>query len=42
MQKKTTSDRLKQIMHDRNLKQVDILEKAQPYCKKISREAREK
>lgn len=30
----TTSERLKQIMKDRNLRQIDILEKAVPYCKK--------
>lgn len=36
MQKKSTSDRLKQIMKERNLKQVDILEKAQPYCQKYN------
>lgn len=30
----TTSQRLKQIMDERRLKQVDILRMAQPYCKK--------
>jgi len=30
----TTSDRLKQIMEARHLKQVDIVNLAQPYCKK--------
>ena len=34
MKKYTTSDRLKQIMKARNLRQVDILEAAEPYCKK--------
>lgn len=31
---KSTSERLKQIMHDRNLKQVDILNKSKPYQKR--------
>lgn len=30
----TTADRLKQIMSERSLKQVDILEACQPYCEK--------
>jgi len=30
----STSDRLKQIMAERNMKQVDILNACQPYCKK--------
>jgi len=34
VKKKSTSDRLKQIMKARNLRQVDILEAAEPYCKK--------
>ena len=34
MKKYTTSERLKQIMDARNLRQVDILEAAEPYCKK--------
>lgn len=34
MKKFKTSDRLKQIMKARNLRQVDILEAADPYCKK--------
>jgi transcriptional regulator with XRE-family HTH domain len=34
VKKFTTSDRLKQIMKARNLRQVDILEAAEPYCKK--------
>jgi len=35
VKKYTTSDRLKQIMKARNLRQVDILEVAEPYCKKF-------
>lgn len=31
-----TSDRLKEIMRERNLKQVDILNAAAPYCKKYN------
>ncbi len=34
MKKVTTSERLKQIMSDRGLKQVDILNLAAPYCQK--------
>lgn len=34
MPKYTTSDRLKQIMSEQNLKQVDILNMAKPYCEK--------
>lgn len=34
MKKLTTSDRLKQIMNERGLKQVDILEACKPYCEK--------
>ena len=34
MKKYTTAQRLKQIMDARNLKQVNILEAAEPYCKK--------
>ena len=34
MEKLTTADRLKQIMRERNLKQVDILEFCKPYCEK--------
>lgn len=34
MKKETTSQRLKQIMADKGLKQVDILKKCEPYCKK--------
>ena len=32
----TTSERLKQIMKERNLRQIDILEKSKPYCKKYN------
>lgn len=34
--KKNTSIRLKEYMQMNNLKQVDILNKAQPYCKKYN------
>lgn len=34
MKKFTTADRLKQIMGERGLKQVDILEACKPYCEK--------
>lgn len=34
MKKYTTAQRLKQIMDARNLRQVDILRAADPYCKK--------
>lgn len=34
MKKYTTSDRLRQIMSDRNLKQIDIINLAKPYCEK--------
>lgn len=34
--KQTIADRLNQIMSERNLKQVDILELCQPYCKKFN------
>lgn len=30
----TTADRLKQIMKERGLKQVEILEACKPYCEK--------
>ncbi len=33
MEKLSTADRLKEIMNSRNLRQVDILEKAKPFCK---------
>ena len=36
MKRSNTSERLKQIMKDRNLRQVDILEKAKPYCDKYN------
>lgn len=36
MKKHTTSQRLKQIMSTRNLRQVDILEAAEPFCKKYN------
>lgn len=32
--KKNTAIRLKRIMSDRNLRQVDILNLTEPYCKK--------
>lgn len=34
MKSSTTAERLQQIMDERNLKQVDVLALAQPYCKK--------
>ena len=34
MKKYTTAERLKQIMQERNMKQVDILEFVLPVCKK--------
>ena len=34
MKKCTTADRLKEVMSERNLRQVDILEKAKPLCEK--------
>lgn len=34
MKKYTTSQRLKQIMSERNIKQVDILKSAEPFCRK--------
>lgn len=34
MKKYNTSDRLRQIMNDRNLRQIDILNLTVPYCKK--------
>lgn len=34
MEKKSTSERLKEIMLKKNLKQVDILKRAEPFCKK--------
>ena len=35
MKKDTTADRLKQIMAERHLRQIDILKKTEPYCKKF-------
>lgn len=35
MKRFTTSERLKQIMEKQNLRQVDILNKALPYCAKF-------
>lgn len=34
MSKSNTADRLRQIMNERNLRQVDVIEMCQPYCKK--------
>lgn len=34
--KETTGARLKQIMRDRKLKQIDILRMCEPYCKKYN------
>ncbi len=34
MKKKSTADRLKQIMQARGLRQIDILEATKPYCEK--------
>lgn len=34
MKKDTTADRLKQIMKEENLRQIDILKRTEPYCKK--------
>lgn len=36
MERKTTSERLKQIMEERNLKQVDILNLSLPICAKYN------
>lgn len=33
--KETTSARLRRLLSERNLRQVDILEKAAPYCKEF-------
>lgn len=35
MKKGSTATRLKQIMQDKNLRQVDILEKCKPFCDKF-------
>ena len=34
MKNSSTSERLKQIMNERSLRQVDILEAAKPFCEK--------
>lgn len=34
MKKDTTADRLKQLMEENNLRQVDILKRVEPLCKK--------
>ena len=36
MEKESTSKRLLQIMHERNLKQTDIISLARPYCEKYN------
>ena len=36
MEKETTSNRLRKIMSERNLRQVDILNLAVPYCEKYN------
>lgn len=36
MIKDTISNRLKQVMKEQNLRQIDIIKKAQPYCKKYN------
>lgn len=36
MKKSNTSERLKQIMKDRNIRQADILEMARPYCNNLN------
>lgn len=36
MKKFTTADRLKQIMNERGLKQVEVLEACKPYCEKYN------
>ena len=36
MKKESTATRLKQIMQERQLRQVDILEKCKPFCKKFN------
>lgn len=36
MKKSNTSERLKQLLKDRNIRQADILEKAKPYCEKFN------
>lgn len=34
MEKVPTSERLKEIMHEKHLRQIDILDLAKPYCEK--------
>lgn len=34
MKRKNTSDRLKQLMEEKNIRQVDVLKLTQPYCQK--------
>ena len=36
MKKFTTSQRLKQLMNERKIKQIDILKKAEPFCNKYN------
>ena len=36
MKKSTTSNRLKELMRDRKLRQIDILEMTKPYCNKYN------
>lgn len=36
MRKETTSDRLKQIMSEKGLRQVDILDKVKPFCEQYN------
>lgn len=36
MKTENTSIRLRKLLHDRNLKQVDILEKVRPFCEKYN------
>ena len=36
MFRKTTSERLQEIMEERNLKQIDILNLAKPFCEKYN------
>lgn len=35
MKKYSTANRLKQVMSERNIKQIDILNMSKPYCKKL-------
>lgn len=36
MRKETTSDRLKQIMSEKGLRQVDILDRVKPFCEQYN------